>query len=291
MSDLRNVSREFLTEFIELYRQFTCLWHTSLKSDGGTGERYRPALWYYDLLLFLNEQDMPRNSISNISNIGVGNEEGNNSEDEETGGDKTLNMDEESHDSTQSAATNLQTPFSHNSSVKSSSTRPPKKCVTYDNPTSTTNDILGIISRRLEGGEKTDEFDAVGTNIACKLRRISETSAQTRVFAEKLINDVLYYADLGNLNENSRIALNHHAEAPQNHSIAHPQTASTAGPEQYKRPPTSTTPGECASASPLTALLPYMYTTSDASTNVRSYVQNFLLSYLYSDATNGSSQQ
>lgn len=125
MSDLRSVSREFLTEFIQLYQQFPCLWQVkskeysdrnkknaayeelvikmkevdknatketvvkkintirgcfrkehkkvqnSLKSGSGTEDIYHPSLWYYHLLVFVTEQDMPRNSVSNLLNTEV----------------------------------------------------------------------------------------------------------------------------------------------------------------------------------------------------------------------------
>lgn len=120
MSDLRNMSREFLTEFIELYREHPCLWRVkskeysdrnkkncayeklveklkeadenasketvikkintirgcfrkehkkviaSLKSGAGEEDVYQPNLWYYKLLLFLQDHEIPRNSRSNI---------------------------------------------------------------------------------------------------------------------------------------------------------------------------------------------------------------------------------
>lgn len=114
-------SQQFLTEFFEIYRSFTCLWkvkapeyhdrvarkramctlvakfkevepsateefvkkkinnyrtsykrernlvEASLKSGAGTEDVYIPKLWYYKLLLFLDDQCLPRASTSNIS--------------------------------------------------------------------------------------------------------------------------------------------------------------------------------------------------------------------------------
>ncbi|KAK9685929.1 Alcohol dehydrogenase transcription factor Myb/SANT-like [Popillia japonica] len=121
MSDIRLMSREFLTEFILLYREHPCLWkikskeyidrnkkaeaykilvrklqniqpnatkndvvnkintlrggfrreykkvHMSKKSGSGADDIFVPTLWYYDLLLFVRDQDIPQKSISNVS--------------------------------------------------------------------------------------------------------------------------------------------------------------------------------------------------------------------------------
>lgn len=120
MSDLRNMSKQFITEFIALYRSYPCLWKVksseysdrdqknkayedmivklkqvdesatresvkkkidsmrgcfrkelkkvkaSKKSGAGADEVYKPHLWYYDQLLFLADQEAPRESVSNI---------------------------------------------------------------------------------------------------------------------------------------------------------------------------------------------------------------------------------
>jgi Alcohol dehydrogenase transcription factor Myb/SANT-like len=48
----------------------------SEKSGAGTTDIYVPTLWYYEILLFLIEQDEPRHSISNIPNEEDRNETG-----------------------------------------------------------------------------------------------------------------------------------------------------------------------------------------------------------------------
>lgn len=124
MADLRSLSREFLTEFIDIYKENPCLWKiktkdysnkqkknyayeklstklreieadaskesvvkkinslrtcfrkeyrkviASEKSGAGIDDVYIPTLWYYDLLLFLIDQDEPRPSISNVPDAG-----------------------------------------------------------------------------------------------------------------------------------------------------------------------------------------------------------------------------
>nr|XP_022907541.1 uncharacterized protein LOC111419033 [Onthophagus taurus] len=123
MSDLRNLSREFIVEFIELYRLHPCLWKTkdyvnkSLKNEAyksllerlqtiqpnatkntvvqkinslrggfrrefkkmkearrsgsGADDLYKPSLWYYNLMEFIKDQEMPRSSVCNVSDDGT----------------------------------------------------------------------------------------------------------------------------------------------------------------------------------------------------------------------------
>lgn len=121
MADLRQCSREFLTEFIALYESFPCIWRVkskeysdrdkkveaydslvekfkeidatanretvvkkinsmrsvyrkelakvnkSIRSGAGEDEIYKPSLWYFDLLRFLNDQETPRQSRNTMA--------------------------------------------------------------------------------------------------------------------------------------------------------------------------------------------------------------------------------
>lgn len=120
MSDLRNLTRDFLTEFINLYRAHPCLWKTkskeyldknrknvaykilveklksaqpeatkqiviqklnslrggfrrelkkirdSKRSGAGADDIYIPTLWYFELMNFVIDQEVPRESVSNV---------------------------------------------------------------------------------------------------------------------------------------------------------------------------------------------------------------------------------
>ncbi|KAL4126615.1 hypothetical protein QTP88_010827 [Uroleucon formosanum] len=95
--------KQWLTEFIEIYKNETCLWQNKKKlkevdpkaiidtvkskintirctfkkefgkvkalqkSGSGVDKIYIPKLWYYDSLQFLKNQEIPRESRSNIS--------------------------------------------------------------------------------------------------------------------------------------------------------------------------------------------------------------------------------
>lgn len=49
---------------------------------------------------------------------------------------------------------------------------------------------------------ENDEFDAIGKNVAAKLRNMR---TEQRIIAEKLLNDILFEAQLGNLHRDSNI--------------------------------------------------------------------------------------
>lgn len=51
-------------------------------------------------------------------------------------------------------------------------------------------------------GDIIDEFDAIGRNVAAKLRSMKTTQ---RIVAEKLIHDALFYGQLEKLNDSSNI--------------------------------------------------------------------------------------
>ncbi|KAF0735963.1 MADF domain-containing protein, partial [Aphis craccivora] len=93
MTDYRYLSKEFITEFLEKYREFPCLWKIkskdytnknlknraydelltvySKRSGRSADDIHVPTLWYYHLLEFTVDQELPTDSVSNFNNIGV----------------------------------------------------------------------------------------------------------------------------------------------------------------------------------------------------------------------------
>ncbi|KAF6217089.1 hypothetical protein GE061_001442 [Apolygus lucorum] len=119
--DIRHTTKEFMTEFISIYREHPALWKTKSKeyvnrnlknvgydalielykkvdpdadrdlvskkiqslrgsfrkelkkfekyrkSGAGLDEQYVPSLWYFDLLMFTRDQELPTDSIDNLS--------------------------------------------------------------------------------------------------------------------------------------------------------------------------------------------------------------------------------
>lgn len=73
----------------------------------------------------------------------------------------------------------------------------------YKKKHKTDEEILEKIGDRLEVFNKTeDRYDIAGKNFAAKLRELPNNQ---RIYAEKLINDVLFEAELSNLNRNSSV--------------------------------------------------------------------------------------
>jgi hypothetical protein len=64
--------------------------------------------------------------------------------------------------------------------------------------------VLSLVNDRLQKLRK-DMFEITGKNVASKLRILTK---EQRIIAEKLINNVLYEAQLGTLARNSRLILN-----------------------------------------------------------------------------------
>ncbi|KAF5307555.1 hypothetical protein FQR65_LT18395 [Abscondita terminalis] len=85
-----------------------------------------------------------------------------------------------------------------------------------DHRTSSTSGIsTPSLTKRTKVNIKMSKADEVLTLIvACKLRKLPNN---TKIFAEKLINDVLYYATLGRLNEYSTIVTNGHLYSSARH--------------------------------------------------------------------------
>lgn len=82
------------------------------------------------------------------------------------------------------------------------------------------DEILNVITAKLYNPE--DEFSLIGKNIAIKLRRLPK---ETRIFTEKLFNDILFQAELGNITEHTRITLEKPIETtPKNSSNARSNT-------------------------------------------------------------------
>lgn len=56
-----------INNFRTSYKREQKLVKNSMKSGKGTDDIYKPKLWYFELLSFLNDQDVPRTAISNLS--------------------------------------------------------------------------------------------------------------------------------------------------------------------------------------------------------------------------------
>ncbi|XP_031333976.1 uncharacterized protein LOC116163988 [Photinus pyralis] len=168
----------------------------SMRTGSGADEVYHPKLWYYDLLNFVEDQEVSRNSRSNISD----DEE---SENEDKSQAETLNtnahssqIEPETQDSTEKT-----------SSVASGSQfrhRPTPKSQKADDQTQLTKEVLATVNNHFKRPRTADDrFDIFGKNVAMKLRDL--TNDQRRL-AEKFINDVLFEAEGGTLTPHHKLA-------------------------------------------------------------------------------------
>ncbi|XP_044268020.1 uncharacterized protein LOC123013520 [Tribolium madens] len=223
MTDLRQYTKVFLKEFIDLYKSHPALWQIknkdyrnrekkaaayevlinkcrevepdcdkdtvvkkinslrtcyrkefkkvqrSLKA-GATGEEvYKPKLWYFDLLSFINEDSL----LSSDSYFYL---------DEDVTNDffggqcDPLTSQSESLSESGRSSPAMFTPSNTSAQKKRKRDEPAES-----------------FTERLD----EDEFDLLGKIYANKLRKLEKTQ---RIYAEKIINDTLFEAELGNLN-------------------------------------------------------------------------------------------
>ncbi|KAL1488632.1 hypothetical protein ABEB36_014432 [Hypothenemus hampei] len=223
MSDLRQCSHEFLSEFIELYRSFPCLWkikskeysdrdkkrqayeilirkykeidhaanketivkknkfiancvkelskvNKSIRSGAGDEDIYKPSLWYFDLLSFLNDQETPRKSTSTI--------------DDET--DARIAEQEEEP----LLSGDLQSLPASQTILPSARTASKKRKGQPDS----TEQLVGLATEYFKRPET--EEDILAKSWAMKLKKLLPDQ---RRFAEKIINDTLFEAEIGTL--------------------------------------------------------------------------------------------
>ncbi|CAK1590956.1 unnamed protein product [Parnassius mnemosyne] len=243
MADLRKYSRAFVTEFIELYRELPSLWmvkskdysnrdlksqsyeilvgkfkevepnadrdfvlkkiknmrdvwrrqhekiEKSLKSGMAVEDIPTPSLWYYDLLNFLKDQETTRSSITNIK---IGNKD-RGPVDEELGINRNEDVDSDTFsESTQSPApSTVSTTASRDSNKKKKRPR---------------EDILSKINAHLSEPIPTDRWEHTAKSWAGILKSLPNDQ---QIFAEKLINNVLFEARMNSLSRQSRIDVNH----------------------------------------------------------------------------------
>ncbi|XP_076034492.1 uncharacterized protein LOC143021096 isoform X1 [Oratosquilla oratoria] len=227
-----SADKEFWTEFIELYKEHPCLWKvkskdytdkgkrncaydvlvaklrekersatrdtvarkinnlrssyrkelkkvkTSKKSGAAAENVYIPALWYFDLLHFIKDHGMVRSSVFDIN------------EESTSHPDLVLpSTDDEMGGFPQSPVSDIP-PEQHH---------PPRrmKAPRQTGPNPNPDTILSLIEKRLRTSRQEDEFDIYGKIVATKLRKLP---GNMQIYAEKLINDILFQAQIGTLN-------------------------------------------------------------------------------------------
>ncbi|KAK4882653.1 hypothetical protein RN001_005972 [Aquatica leii] len=167
----------------------------SKRSGTGTEDVYKPTLWYFDLLLFLKDDEMPRTSI------------GTDDEDFLLGlsQDDSENIDNIEEDERENGGINPQTPedipSTSSSAVSSLSHNKYKK---RQKPSEECDKVLKLVGEKLQSSKPDDECDLISKTVAEKLRRLSP---DMKLYADKLINDVLFHAQLGPLHRYALISI------------------------------------------------------------------------------------
>ncbi|CAH1183896.1 unnamed protein product [Phaedon cochleariae] len=174
----------------------------------GADDVYVPHLWYYEHLLFLSDQEIARDSISNMTES---TEKMQMSTSRQSQVDSDIDADS-SHDSTP-ADTAIEEVGDHTRPLpRTSFARRGAVPVTIPNTKKVKKTKHDDIMKQLEVelNKPEDDDDIIGRNIANKLRRLP---AEIKIVTEKLIMDVLYEAFLGNINKFTRITFNNHNAA------------------------------------------------------------------------------
>ncbi|KAG8335677.1 hypothetical protein J6590_062499 [Homalodisca vitripennis] len=191
----------------------------SMKTGSGAYEVYKPKLWYFESLRFLNDQETPRQSISNIDNHDSENEDENQA---------TADNTEHSNDSFHTDDVQSPTPqddTSHGRRFSASRPRPTLlKRMTPTQQATLTGELLQTVNEHFKHPRPSeDRHDIFGKNVANVLR---EVLVPQRILAEKFINDVLFHAQMGTLT--SSHGFTKVPRFPQHHEVPLPvQSAST----------------------------------------------------------------
>ncbi|XP_074027710.1 uncharacterized protein [Leptinotarsa decemlineata] len=185
----------------------------SKRSGTGADDVYVTHLWYYDLLLFTNDQEMPRESVSNLDENREnesGSEREADDESEHTQGMEHIDEDVESPMNPPARCLsrssvprdlnqNISSPSTSATSSAATRKSSKRKCQTKVDEA---DEVLTMVGERLRNQKADDAFNIFGNNVAAKLRTLPR---QTRLYTEKLINDLLFEAEMGNIDKHTKI--------------------------------------------------------------------------------------
>ncbi|XP_074038616.1 uncharacterized protein [Leptinotarsa decemlineata] len=184
-----------------VYRKEVAKCNKSNRSGAGEDEIYKPALWYFDLLHFLNDQETPRKSRNTM----IENDESEVDEPSEqmegdvhTSSADALSAEAPATPLSEASTSCSNATLSRNTSRSHSSTRK-RKAVPNDDDTS---DVMKLVGKKLESLQAEDAFHVFGKHVGNKLRDVP--SSQNAI-AQKLISDVLFEVELGTLTRNFQL--------------------------------------------------------------------------------------
>ncbi|XP_074032663.1 uncharacterized protein [Leptinotarsa decemlineata] len=174
---------EFITGFIDIYRSHPCLWKIKSKFYSNRQLRdkaYASLLQYYKSVDKNATIDTVKNKINNLrSSFRKELKKVNKSKKFGSGTDEIY----------------VPTLWYYKLLLFTSDQEEPIQPISNDEDAETENS---------ENGDKPDEFDTIGENVAHKFRRLNE---EQRLYAEHLINKTLFYAIQNRLTSESDIVL------------------------------------------------------------------------------------
>ncbi|KAF2361363.1 MADF domain [Trinorchestia longiramus] len=157
---------------------------TMYSGSGGSEDVYTPSLWYYHLLSFLYDPETQQKPMPNFN---------------ESWADP-IEESESSEAPGWASSTRPSSAFSESDSIG-----PPKRKMIKTlsgTDAESVDSVLALVEDRPASSRREDEFDAIGKNVAAKFRRMPNN---VRIIAEKVLNDVLFQAEMGFLKPDARI--------------------------------------------------------------------------------------
>ncbi|CAK1597311.1 unnamed protein product [Parnassius mnemosyne] len=161
----------------------------SKRSGAGADVIFEPKLWYFKELIFLDDQIDPRTSCSNINDEVEDLRDERDEEEEST--DAEINQD-----NSLQTQLNEQNVTDDNTSSNKTSRPTPRKKNDRDLINSVLQSVNDHFKRPRDEIKQEDRHDIYCKSIASKLRDLPR---KQRMLAEKLINEVLFEAEWGNL--------------------------------------------------------------------------------------------
>ncbi|KAJ8943799.1 hypothetical protein NQ318_012444 [Aromia moschata] len=166
----------------------------STKSGTGEDDIYKPSLWYFDKLEFLNDPEKVRPSTSTIDD-----ETSQDTGQERESFDGESDVDLPTAPSTPAPSTSSNLTESVN--LNTTYSRTPNRKRKVPRAEDKTDAVMMKIGEKLQSLQE-DSFDRFGKHVADRLRAVAGDQVK---FAMKLIGDVLFEAEMVSLNRNCKI--------------------------------------------------------------------------------------
>ncbi|XP_012938663.1 uncharacterized protein LOC101861586 [Aplysia californica] len=184
--------------------------HENSKQSGmGSDEVYEPSLWYFHNLMFLEDQDMPSAGSSNLqsyeypSSFSIEATDMEESLSPKAGSEMSLLDVKEEPPSAETLTSLSQSQHSQLPTVYKQLMPEVSEALLHKKKRKTNDDeLIKAACLRLLNPANDDEHDNFGKNVAHKLRRLT---TEQQIYAEKLISDVLFEAQLGSLTRSSSV--------------------------------------------------------------------------------------